>query len=52
MPGHVLVHSVDRTHVLAVTVKMIWLLLLDIFSFNFFPTPNNNLGSQDSEEAK
>ena len=32
---HVLVHSVDKTHVLVVTVKLIWLLFLNIFSFNF-----------------
>ena len=37
--GHVLVHSVDKTHVLDVTVDLVWLLLLNIFSFNFVATP-------------
>ena len=40
---HVLVHSVDKTHVLVVTVVLIWLLFLNIFSFNFFPTSNKSL---------
>ena len=31
IPGHVLVHSVYETHVLAVTVKLIWLMFLDIY---------------------
>ena len=42
--GHALVHSVDKTHVLVVTVELIWLLLLNIFSFNFVSTPNRSLG--------
>ena len=33
--GHVMVHSVDKTHVLVVTVKLIWLFFLNILSFNF-----------------
>ena len=49
---HVLIHSFDKTHVLVVTVKLIWLLLLNILSFNFIPMPNKSLlGWQDSEEA-
>ena len=31
-----LVHSVDKTNALVVTVELIWLLLLNILSFNFF----------------
>ena len=46
-----LVHSVDKTHVLAVNVKSIWLLFLNILSFNFVSTSNKSLGTQDSEEA-
>ena len=50
--GHVLSHSFDKTHVLVVTVELIWLLLLNILSFNFVPTSNKFLlGWQDSEEA-
>ena len=41
--GHVLVHSVDKTHVLVVAVELIRLLFLNIFSFNFVPTPNKSL---------
>ena len=41
-----------KTHVLVVTVELIWLLLLNILSFNFVPTPNKFLLAwQDSEEA-
>ena len=40
MFGHVLIHSFDKTHVLVVTVELIWLLLLNVLSFNFVPTPN------------
>ena len=36
--GHALVHSVDKTHDLVVTLELIWMLLLNILSFNFFPT--------------
>ena len=39
--GHVLVHSGDKSHVLVVTVELIWLMFLNIFSSNFFPTLNN-----------
>ena len=41
--GHALVHSVDKTHVLVVTVELIWLLFLNILFFNFVPTPNKSL---------
>ena len=41
--GHVLVHFVDKTHVLVVSVELIGLLFLNIFSFNFAPTPNKSL---------
>ena len=37
---HVLIHSFDKTHVLVVTVELIWLVLLNILSFNFVPIPN------------
>ena len=48
----VLIHSFDKTHVLVVTVELIWLLLLNIISFNFIPMLNKFLlGWQDSEEA-
>ena len=36
--GHVLVYSVDKTHVLIVTVESIWLFLLNIPSFSFAQT--------------
>ena len=50
--GYVLSHSFDKTHVLVVIVELIWLLLLNILSFNFVPTPKKFLlGWQDSEEA-
>ena len=41
--GHVLIHSVDKTYVLVVTVELIWLLFLNILPFNFVPTPNKFL---------
>ena len=41
--GHVPIHSVDKTHVLAVTMELIWLLLLSIHFFNFIPTLNKSL---------
>ena len=41
--GRVLEHSVDKTHVLVVTVELIWLLFLNKLSFNFVPTPNKSL---------
>ena len=49
--AHVLIYSVEKTHVLVVTVKLIWCLFLNILSFNFVPISKNLLGSQDSEEA-
>ena len=49
---HVLIHSFGLTHVLVVTVELLWLFLLNILSFNFVPTPNKfMLDWQDSEEA-
>ena len=51
--GYILIHSFDKTYVLVVTVELIWLLLWNIFSFNFVPTSNKfPIGWQDSEEAK
>ena len=41
--GHTLVHSVDKTHVLVVIVDLIWLLFLNILSFNFAATPRKSL---------
>ena len=41
--GHVLIHSVDKTHVLVITVELIWLLFFNLLSFNFFATPNKSL---------
>ena len=41
--GLVLAHPVDKTHVLVVTVELIWLLFLIISFFNFAPTPNKVL---------
>ena len=41
--GRVLVHSVDKIDVLVVTVELIWLLFLNILSFNFVQTPNKSL---------
>ena len=41
--GHALVHSVNKTHVLDVTVDLIWLLFLNIHSFNFVITPSKSL---------
>ena len=50
--GHALIDSVDKTYFLVVTVQLIWLLFLNILSFNFVPMPNKSLlGWQDSEEA-
>ena len=40
MFDHVLIHSFDKTDVLVETVELIWLLLLNILSFNFVPTSN------------
>ena len=41
--GHVLIHSVDKIHVLVVTVELIWLLIFNTLSFIFVPTPNKFL---------
>ena len=50
--GQVLIHYFAKTHVVVVTVEMIWLLLLNILSFKFVPTLNKFLlGWQYSEEA-
>ena len=50
--GHVLIYCFDKTHVLVETVELIWLLLLNIWSFNFVSTPNKFwLGWEDSEKA-
>ena len=40
--GHVLVYSVGKTHILVVTVELIW-WFLNILFFNFVPTPNKSL---------
>ena len=42
IPGHALVHSAERTHVLVVPVELIWLLSLNTF-FNIVPTPMKSL---------
>ena len=36
-------HSIDKTHVLVVTVELTWLLFLNMLSFNFVPTLNKSL---------
>ena len=42
--GHNLVHSADKTHVLVVTVELIYLLFLNIYlNFCFVPTLNKSL---------
>ena len=41
--GHALVHSFDKTNALDVTVDLIWLLYLNILSFNFVATPRKSL---------
>ena len=41
--GHALVHSVDKTHLLDVTVGLIWFFFLNILSFNFTATPRKSL---------
>ena len=40
---HALIHSVDRIHVLVVTVELILLLFLNMLSFNFVSTPRKSL---------
>ena len=49
--GHVLVHSVDKTHDLVVTVELIWLLFSNILFFNFVPIPNKSLRFTHFEKA-
>ena len=41
--GQVLVHSIDKTHLLVVTVELTWLLFLNMIPFNFVQTPNKSL---------
>ena len=41
--GHILIHSLDETRVLAVTVELIWLQLLNILSLHLVPTPKKSL---------
>ena len=45
---NVLIHPVEKTHVLVVKVDLIWLLFLNILSFNFAQMPNKD--SEDLEE--
>ena len=40
--GHALIHSVGKTHALVVTDELIWLLLLNILSLKFVPTPRKS----------
>ena len=50
--GHLLIHSFGKNPSLVVTVELIWLLLLNILSFNFIPTTNKFLLSwQVSQES-
>ena len=49
--GNGLVYSADKTHILAVAVELIWLLFLNILSFNFFKHRTNLLGLEDLAEA-
>ena len=41
--GHFLVYCVGKTHILIVIVELIWLLFLNILSFNFAQTPSKSL---------
>ena len=41
--GQVLVHSIDKTHLLVVKVELTWLLFLNMIPFNFVHTPNKSL---------
>ena len=41
--GHILIHSLDETRVLVVTVELIWLQLLNILSLHLVPTPKKSL---------
>ena len=40
---NVLVHYVEKSHFLVVTVELIWLFLLNILSLNFLQKPNKSL---------
>ena len=40
---NVLVHYVEKSHFLVVTVELIWLFLLNILSLNFVQKPNKSL---------
>ena len=40
--GHALVYFADKTHVLVVTMDLIWRLFLTILSFNFVATPGKS----------
>ena len=42
--GNVLVHSVEKSDVLVVTVELIWLMFLHIHFFNIVQTPNKSRG--------
>ena len=43
MLDQLLVHSIDKTHVLVVAVELTWLLFLNMLSFNLVPTLNKSL---------
>ena len=40
--GNVLVHSVEKTHVLVLTGELIWLLFLNILFLNYVQRPNKS----------
>ena len=48
---NVLVHPVEKTHVLVETVELIWLLFLNIFPSTLFNRRTNHLESENLEEA-
>ena len=52
--GNALVHPFEKNPFLVVTVELIWLLFLNMLSFNFIQTPDLGyylLGSENLEEA-
>ena len=49
--GHVLIHSVDKSHVLVVTVELIWVFIFNIISFIFVLTPNKFLRYKRSRKS-
>ena len=52
--GNALVHPFEKNPFLVVTVELIWLLFLNMLSFNFMQTPDLGyylLGSENLEEA-